>query len=125
MSTFSRMLNRHGEDWTIEGWANFDRDEYEDELGTEPTSDLFKALRKSVDVEEDVDEKGVNRTERLDLLVDFSLSLPPQTLNDQPVTLTSEDGRTYNLIGVDKAGGPVGSKILKLATGAADANVYI
>ncbi len=124
MSTFTRMLNRHGEDWAIEGWANFDRDEYEDELGTEPTRTPFKAIRQSVTDEEDVDEKGVNRTERLDLLVDISLSLPPQTLNDQPVTMVSAEGRTYNLIGVDKTGAPTGAKKLKLATGAADANLY-
>ena len=124
MSAFTRMLNRHGEDWTLSGWANLDRDEYEDELPTEPTEIAFKAFRQSVVDEEDVDEKGVNKTERLDLLVDLSLALPSQTLPDQPVTLTSSEGRTYNLIGVDKTSQPVGAKKLKLSTGAADANVY-
>lgn len=125
MSTFARMLRRHGETWVLHGWANSVRDDYEDELATEPTKTEFQGIRNGPKEEEQRDEKGMTRWEMLDLLVTLSLALPPQTQEDLPVTLTSPEGRDYDLIGVDRSGAPVGSKRLKLKTGGADASIYL
>ncbi len=118
------MLRRKGEVWSLHGWGGSDRDEYEDELATQPQTKEFRAFRQSPKVEEVVDEKGVNRMERLDLLVDLSLSLPPQARDNLSVTIVSPEGREFNLVGVDRAGGPVGSKRLELMSGGNDASLY-
>lgn len=119
------MLRRHGETWVLHGWANSVRDDYEDELTTEPTETEFQGIRNGPKEKEQRDEKGMTRWEMLDLLVTLSLALPPQTQEDLPVTLTSPEGRDYDLIGVDRSGAPVGSKRLKLKTGGADASIYL
>lgn len=125
MSAFDRLLRRHGETWTLNGWASSTRDEYEDELAVEPTGAVFSAIRSSPKEEVVRDEKGRTRWEALDLLVAVSLTLPSQTRDNQPVTLTSPEGRIYDLIGVGKAGAPVGAKRLRLKTGGGDASLYL
>jgi len=122
---FTRMLRRHGETWTLNGWANSARDAYEDELATEPTEATFQAIRDVPAEKAERDEKGATRWEALDLLVDLSLILPAQTKDNLPVTLTSPQGREYTLIGVDRTGATLGAKRLKLKTGGADAALYL
>lgn len=126
MSAFTRMLRRHGEDWTIKGWAESSRDDYEDELATAPTTSTFKAIRGDIEgqPEAERDEKGHTRWERLELLVDSDLTLPDQTDETLTVTLISADGREYSLVGVNKTGVPVGAKRLSIRTGGGDAALY-
>lgn len=126
MSAFRRMLRRKGETWTLNGWSASSPDEYDDELPTGPTSVEFQAIRDpGLGAEEEQrTEKGQDRFEELRLLVDAELALPLQTQADLPVTLQSPDGRTYDLIGVEKSGQIVGSKTLKVRTGGGDAALY-
>ena len=120
------MLDRHGEDWTLKGWSDSTRDEYEDELPTGPTETPFKAIRSDSETEDEQrDEKGQTRWEMLDLLIDAALALPATTDPKIQVTLVSPEGREYALIGVARSGIPIGAKRLKVRSGGADATLYI
>ena len=126
MSAFTRMLRRHGEDWTLDSWGATTRDEYEDETATGPLASIsFKAIRSDKSESETRTEKGLTRFETLELLVEATLKLPPNADPEQPVTLTSPENREFSLIGVSRSGVLVGAKRLQLRSGGADAAVYL
>jgi hypothetical protein len=112
----------------MDAWGDTTRDEYEDETSSEPlTTVTFLAIRtdSSEDESEVRNEKGQTRFERLELLVDAALQLPATADPEQPVTLTSPQGREFSLIGAALSGAPVGSKRLHLRTGGVDAALYL
>lgn len=123
---FVRTLRRHGETWALNSWSGSTQDTYKDELPTGPLVETFQAIRDAKGEEEEIqDAKGRTRMVDMVLFVDTLLALPATTQTDLPVTLVSPEGREFNLVGVDKAGGPVGSKRLMLSTGDDDATLYL
>ena len=123
---FVRTLRRHGETWTMNSWSGSSTDAYKDKLPTGPLSSTFSAIRQKKGDEGQVrDEKGQTRWGNLVLFVDDLLALPATTQDDLPVTLVSPEGREYNLVGIDTSGSPAGSKRLELASGGADASLYL
>ena len=121
----TRMIARHGKTWTVNAWGSSTRDAYEDALPTGELTGTFKAIVNSEKEEEVTDEKGVTRTQMVTLFVLDTWALPTGAQTDLPVTVTSPEGRVFNLDNSDLSGAPVGAKQLKLKSGGGDANLYI
>lgn len=124
----ARMLNNHGETWTMNAWSGSTPDEYEDELPTGEVSSTFKGLRNQLSEggpEQFRTASGRTLVSELRLFVLSSLSVPPSGQDGLPVTLTSPEGREYNLVGVGHDGAPLGTKQLYLMSGGSDANLYL
>ncbi len=81
---------------------------------------LFQDAQSGIDV--NVIQDGSPQAEIIDQIQPIRLIVGDTSL---PITLTSPEGRTFNLIGADLSGTPVGAKRLLLRSGGADAAVYL